>query len=113
VNRSHRRAVSASHIIRGELASAAADLRELPWSATANRVRISLARNFRGQRVNIDTSGFPVRATVTLGELGRDTCRDARRVARRIEGPVVVVLDGYADTAACGKANDMTWRFLP
>jgi hypothetical protein len=101
------------NVIRSELASAAADLRDLPWGASANRVRITLARNFRGQRLSIDVSGFPVNVTVTISELGRDACLDARRFARRIEGPVVVVLDGYGETAACGEANDMTWRLLP
>jgi len=101
------------HIIRSELASAAADLRDLPWGASASRVRLSLARNFRGQPLAVDASDFPVSVTVTLSNLGRDACLDARRFARRIEGPVVVMLDGYGDIAACGEANEMTWRFLP
>ncbi len=101
------------HVIRSELASAAADLRDLPWGASANRVQLSLAGNFRGQRFSIDASEFPVSVAVTLGGLGRDACLDARRFAHRIEGPVVVLLDGYGDAAACGEANDMTWRFLP
>ena len=101
------------HVIRSELASAAADLRDLPWSASTNRVRISLARNFRGQRLSIDSSAFPVSVTVTLDALGRGACLDARRFARRIEGPVVVALDGYADAADCAAVNAMTWRLLP
>lgn len=101
------------HVVRSELTSAAADLRDLPWGASAGRVRLSLARNFRGQPLAVDASNFPVSVTVTLGNLDRDACLAARRFARRIEGPVVVILDGYGDSAACGEANEMTWRFLP
>jgi hypothetical protein len=103
---------SPGHVIRSELASAAADLRELPWGISTQRINIGLARNFRGQRLSIDASAFPVSVTVTLGALGRETCLDARRFARRIEGPVVVVLDGYANTAACGEANDVALSSL-
>ena len=49
------------HVLRSELASAAADLRDLPWGTSASRVRFSLARNFRGQPLAIDASAVPQR----------------------------------------------------
>lgn len=50
---------------------------------------------------------------VTLHRVPRDTCHDATRDARRIEGLVVVELERYSSAEQCGATNDMTWRFMP
>jgi hypothetical protein len=51
--------------------------------------------------------------SVTLRHIDNATCVDASTVARRMEGLVVVELEGYRSTEACGVDNAMTWRMLP
>jgi hypothetical protein len=103
--------LSPGRAIRGELKSAAADLRESrvkPDAAALRRIR----RHFPQHAATVDARAWP-QVTVTLHGLPRDTCRAATDSARRIEGLVVVELERYASADACGPSNDMTWRFMP
>jgi len=97
--------------IRGELESAAAGLRSArpaPDEAALRRLR----DHFPRRAATVEARAWP-QVAVTLHNLPRDTCRDAARAARRIEGLVVVELEHYRTADECGATNDMTWRFMP
>jgi hypothetical protein len=98
--------------IRADLAAAASRLKDVPQNASAARVTAELRGEFTGESATIDPSGFPAAVTVTLHALDRASCATALRSARRIEGRVVVVLEGYASSAQCADSNDMTWRIM-
>ena len=103
--------MSPGRAIRGELKSAAADLRQSrarPDDAALRRLR----RHFPRHAATIDARAWP-QIAVTLHGLPRDTCRAASATARRIEGLVVVELERYRSAEECGAINDMTWRFMP
>jgi len=99
--------------IRGDLAAAASRLKDLPANASAARIAADLRGKFTGEDATVDPSEFPAAVTVTLHALDRASCATALRSARRIEGRVVVVLEGYASSADCADSNDMTWRLMP
>lgn len=103
---------SPGDIIRHELLAAAA---ELAWPAgpypTEADTR-AIRRHFRAHPVALETDHWP-EVSVTLQHLDRAACLDARLVARRIEGLVVVELMHYRAPADCGDDNDMTWLILP
>jgi len=99
--------------IRGDLAAAAQRLQAMPANASAGRVAADLRGAFAGEHATIDPSGFPATVTVTLHALDRASCTAAVRSARRIEGRVVVELEGYGSSADCADLNDMTWRLMP
>jgi len=100
-------------VIRHELIAAGSELERLPWYTPNGSVEQSIARHFAGHEATVDTEGFPVFVTVTLHDLGREACLDARRVARRIEGRVVIAVDRRTDAAPCGDDTAMTWRIMP
>jgi hypothetical protein len=99
--------------IRADLAAAASRLKDAPQNADAASVTADLRREFPGENATIDPSEFPAAVTVTLHALDRTSCAAALRTARRIEGRVVVELEGYASGAQCADRNDMTWRLMP
>ncbi len=102
---------SPGQAIRGELESAAAGLRSsraAPDEATLRRLR----DHFPRRAATVEARAWP-QVAVTLHNLPRDTCRDAARAARRIEGLVVVELEHYRTADECGATNDMTWRLMP
>jgi hypothetical protein len=99
--------------IAGGLNAAAADVAALPWSTPPEAVQQAVAGHFPSEAVRVDPTHFPIEVKVALAGLDRDTCLAARHVARRIEGSVVVQLDGYGEDAACGQRNTMTWRIMP
>jgi hypothetical protein len=102
---------SPGQAIRGELKSAAADLRSsraAPDKAALQRLR----DHFPLRAATVEARAWP-QVAVTLHNLPRDTCRDAAHAARRIEGLVVVELEHYRTADECGATNDMTWRFMP
>lgn len=101
--------------IREALAAAAAEARDLPWNRSPAEVEAAIARHFAGTaaHVQVDARRFPALVTVTLDRLNRDTCLEARKVARRMEGSVVVMLEGYGSAADCGQENRMVWRIMP
>jgi hypothetical protein len=100
-------------IIRQELAAAAATLPALAWNAPADTVQQRLTRHFTPGSATIDLAGYPARVAVTLHDIDRATCVDARNQARRIEDSVVVDLVGYAAPDACAAHNEMTWQLQP
>jgi hypothetical protein len=99
--------------IRGDLAAAASRLKDVPQNASDARVDAVLRDEFVGEDATIDPSDFPTAVAVTLHGLDRASCLDALRTARRIEGGVVVQLQGYGSGAECGDNNEMTWRLMP
>lgn len=101
---------SPAQLIRGELQAAAAETAALPWSRSPAQVRAAVARHFPGRDVSIDATKFPALVAVTLDGVDRDTCQEAQRLARRIEGSVVIALER---TAPCGDNNAMIWRIMP
>jgi hypothetical protein len=102
--------MSPGRTIRGELKSAAADLRQSRYKPDAALRR--LRRDFPHHAATVDTRAWP-EVAVTLHGLPRDACRDAAGAARRIEGLVVVELQRYRGVDECSASNDMTWRFMP
>jgi hypothetical protein len=97
--------------IRRELAAAAelvSPVRRYPTDAATRAIR----RHFDAHPAALQTEFWP-QVSVTLQHLDRATCVDASIVARRIEGLVVVELEGYRSAKDCGGNNDMTWRILP
>jgi hypothetical protein len=101
---------SPAQLIRGELQAAAAETAALPWSRSPAQVRAAVARHFQSRDISIDATKFPALVAVTLEGVDRDTCQEARRLARRIEGSVVIAL---ASTAPCADSNAMVWRIMP
>jgi hypothetical protein len=99
--------------IRQQLAAAAYETRALPWRQSPEAVQAAVGRYFDGRTVSIDPARFPVEVRVRLQGLDHSTCLEARQVARRIEGPVVVALEGYSAAADCADKNTMIWRIMP
>lgn len=97
--------------IRHDLLQAASDIR-LPGPAPREAGRRALLRHFSKQHATLDTRSWPAVA-ITLQGLDRATCVDATSIAGRIEGLVVVQLEGYASAADCGETNTMSWRIMP
>ena len=104
---------SPGEVIRSELTAAGSALQHLSWSTPNDSVQHAIAEHFTRHAATVDAKGFPVYVTVTLHDLGRAACLDARRVARRIEGPVVIVVDRRTDAETCGDDTAMTWRLMP
>jgi hypothetical protein len=100
-------------VIGGDLAAGASALGGLPADATRDAVRRTLESSFPGHAVSVDPGRFPAAVDVTLRGIDRPTCVSAEASARRIEGKVVIELQGFPSPAACRAANDMTWRFQP
>jgi hypothetical protein len=99
--------------IRGDLVSGAAAVQALPANARPARVAKDVREAMRGRAVRVDPTGFPTAVAVTLLDIDWRNCVAAEQAARRIEGKVVVQLQGYAASEDCRTSNDMTWRFMP
>jgi len=99
--------------LRGDLAAAAGVVGALPTTASAEDVDAALAGPLRGRVFTVDAAGFPSLVAITFHGLDRQSCAVARAKARRLEGKVVVELEGYGAPADCGVRNDMTWRLMP
>lgn len=99
--------------IRSDLAAGAALVRALPATAPREEVTQALQRRFHGRTVTVDAEAFPAVVDVTLRALDRQSCVEAEAFARRLEGKVVVELDGYPRISDCRDSNDMTWRIMP
>jgi hypothetical protein len=104
---------SPAQAIRGELTDAAYETRALAWRQSPEAVQAAIGRHFAGREVSVDPARFPVAVTVRLAGLDRATCLEARQLTRRIEGSVVVALQGYATAADCADQNTMSWRIMP
>jgi hypothetical protein len=101
---------SPAQLIHGELRAAAAETAALPWNRSPAQVRAAVARHFAGRDVSIDATKFPALVAVTLHSIDRATCQEAQSLARRIEGSVVIALEG---AQPCAEANAMRWRIMP
>jgi hypothetical protein len=99
-----------AQLIRGQLEAAAAETAALPWNRSRDQVGAAVARHFAGHSVSVDAARFPATVSVTLDDIDRNTCEEARRVARRIEGSVVIALDA---APSCAESNTMRWRIMP
>jgi hypothetical protein len=99
--------------LRHALGGAALELRHAPGTMPAPQAWRAMPRHLRHWRATVDPARFPAEIAVTLHGLDLISCRDAVAKARRIEGPVVVELDGYGAPGDCRDDNDMTWRFMP
>jgi hypothetical protein len=99
--------------IRAALVAAAAGTRSLSPTEAHDGVRDAIGPYFRSFDANIDASRFPAEVDVTLRDVDGVTCLEAEDEARRIEGPVVVQLEGYQSADTCRQNNVMTWRLLP
>jgi len=103
---------SPGQAIRSELVAAAAELTSPAGSYPTEASTRAIRRHFRAHSVTLQTDLWPL-VSVTLQHLDKVTCVDASIVARRIEGLVVVELEGYRSAEDCGADNAMTWRMLP
>jgi hypothetical protein len=103
---------SPAEVIRSDLIRAGSEMQHLPWNTSRENVQRAIAGAF-GRSVTVDAAGFPAYARITLDRVAQDTCIEALSRARRMEGQVVIVLQGYLDPADCSDANDMTWRIMP
>jgi hypothetical protein len=99
--------------IRDALTAAGEEAARLPSTRKTHDVGLTLARHFVGQDARIEPSRFPAEVAVVLEGLDRATCLEARMLARRIEGDVVIALDGYGSATDCQEHNRMTWHILP
>jgi hypothetical protein len=103
--------------IRRELKAAAAEI------AAETRIRLVLGpspaalaamrRHFSGQEVSIAMSSASSIIAVTLHGVDHKACVDAAAKVRRIDGSVVVILQGYGAPEDCDIRNDMTWWIMP
>jgi hypothetical protein len=112
VFRLHHVLEAPGQLIRDQLEDAAAELGQ-PALAPSEALRQAIVRHFDRQRVLVDMTSHWPNVSVTLRNLDRDTCIDASVAARRIEGAVLIRLDGYRAETDCVRENDMTWRIMP
>jgi hypothetical protein len=99
--------------IRAALVAAAAGARSLSPTESHDDVRDAIGRYFRSFDAAIDASRFPAEVAITLHDVDGVACLEAEDEARRIEGPVVVQLEGFQSADACRQHNVMTWRLMP
>jgi hypothetical protein len=97
--------------IRHDLARAGAEVASLSWSTPKDRVEQAVARRFPGYVVTVEAAGFPVSVTVTLHDLDRAACRDAYRIADRIDGEVVIAME--RPDPPCQDSTSLAWRIMP
>jgi hypothetical protein len=99
-------------IIRHGLVRAGVEVADLAWSTPTARVQQTVSQHFPDYRATVDAARFPADVTVTLHDLDPATCRAAYRSAARIEGRVVIALQGPGEPA-CRGATSLTWRIMP
>ena len=104
---------SPAHQIKRQLIAAAEETGRLPWTRSQDQVRGDLARHFGADAVTVDSTSFPAAVSVAFMGLDKNICVEANELARRIEGSVVVALEGYRSAADCRDSNTMIWRIMP
>ena len=104
---------SSGRAIKSDLAAAGEAVRTLPPTTQPDKVKEALHAALGGRAARIDASGFPRVVAVTLLGLDHASCAEAVSSAHRLEGAVVIQLDGYDNASACGSDNDMTWKIMP
>jgi hypothetical protein len=108
----HRSLESPGRVIRDALIQAGSAIAALPWSTPSESVRQRVLRHFPSYRATVDAAGFPAYVTVTQNDLDYAACRDAYRLAERIEGYVVIAIEGPGETV-CRDHAVITWRIMP
>jgi hypothetical protein len=99
--------------LRHELRAAGAAL-EAPFTLQSTpALQQGIRRHFAGHDATVDTHRLWPVVAVTLHGLSREDCLNALRDTRRIDGTVVIALQGYGSTIDCGPRNDMTWWLMP
>jgi hypothetical protein len=104
---------SPTDAIRSELEAAAAEMGTQLVPAPTPALLAAMRRDFSEQDVTIATTPAASVIAVTLHGLDRAACAEAVSTLRRIDGPVVVRLQGYGADESCGDRNDMTWWIMP
>ena len=99
--------------IRDGLSGAGYETAALSWKTPPEAVQRAVADYFPGRAVSVDPTRFPAEVSVALRGIDRATCVEALGLARRMEGSVVIALDGYASPADCAAENVMIWRIMP
>lgn len=99
--------------IRHELKAAAGEMRNLLVPQPSPSVLAAMRQDFARREVSIAPMPASSVITVTLHGLDREACVGVLAKARRIDGPVVVQLQGYGTAADCGSENEMTWWVMP
>lgn len=99
--------------LRHELEGAASELEQQVVLAPVPGLGQSIRRHFRESAVTIDLKRDWPNVAVSLGGVSQADCLSALRDVRRIDGPVVIALEGYRTARDCGPENDMTWRLMP
>ncbi|HZB91988.1 MAG TPA: hypothetical protein VE397_11135 [Stellaceae bacterium] len=99
--------------LRHELVGAAGELDHnlvpLPDPGLASDIR----RHFREADVAVNVTQRWPNVAVTLGGIPHAGCVAALHEDRRIDGLVVIALQGYRSARDCGESNDMTWWLMP
>jgi hypothetical protein len=99
--------------LRHELQGAAGELDHalvpLPSAALGDEIR----RHFREADVAVDTARHWPNVAVTLSGVSRADCAAAVSQDRRLDGAVVIALQGYRSAEECGRRNDLTWWLMP
>jgi hypothetical protein len=98
-------------VIRQDLTRAGREVANLSWLTPVERVEQTVSRHFPGYRVSVDAARFPAYVTVSLHDLDHAACRDAYRLADRIEGRVVIAMQ--RPETPCEPGTSLIWRIMP
>jgi len=98
-------------VIRQDLTRAGREVANLSWLTPAARVEQAVSRHFPGYHVSVAAARFPAYLTVTLYDLDPAACRDAYRLADRIEGRVVIAMQ--RSETHCQPGTSLIWRIMP
>jgi hypothetical protein len=104
---------SPADAIRSELEAAAAEMRTQLVPEPTPAVLAAMRRDFSERDVTIATTPASSVIAVTLHSVDREACVRAAATLRRIDGSVVVRLQGYGAPEDCGSRNGMTWWIMP
>jgi hypothetical protein len=99
--------------IRSELEAAAGEMRGQLALEPSPAVLAAMRRDFSAPNVRITRIPASPIIAVTLRDIDRGSCVELEAKDRRIEGPVVVMLQDYAAPEDCGSRNEMTWWIMP
>jgi hypothetical protein len=99
--------------LRHELTAAAAVLQVPVTLQSTPALAQAVGRPFRTRDATIDTHRLWPIVAVTVHGLSREACLDALHDTRRINGNVVIALQGYGSSTDCAVENDMTWWLMP
>jgi hypothetical protein len=101
------------HGLKAAAAEVAAEMRTQLVLGPSPAALAAMRRHFSRQDVSIATSPASSIIAVTLHGVDREACVEAAAKVRRIDGSVVVMLQGYSALEDCGSWNEMTWWIMP